>query len=173
MRPILVLFLGLTLIVSCSRPTDEDLWNNGVNAQKANKIDESLQDYQQLIDDYPKSPKVPDALYAIGSICQDQHRDVQRAIVCYRRITEEYPTHPTASSAQFLIGFLYNNEVKNTDSARVAYERFLALYPQSPMAPSAKFELENLGKDPNQILDLQTRPIAKETDRKARKPAKR
>jgi len=161
MSKTLTILLCLVLVVSCRKLTDEELWNNGVDAQKLNKFDESLQDYQKLLDDYPKSPKVPDALYAIGSICQDQKRDVYRAIRSYRRIVQEYPTHATASGAQFLIGFLYNNELKNLDSAKIAYDEFLRIYPDNPMAPSARFELENLGKDPNKIMDLESRPIAK------------
>ncbi|HEY6951153.1 MAG TPA: tetratricopeptide repeat protein, partial [Bacteroidota bacterium] len=90
-----ILLIIVTLLAACSKLTDEQLWNNGVEAQKANKFDESLQDYQQLLDDYPKSPKAPDALYAIGSICQDQKRDIYRAIRSYRRVVDEYPSHPT------------------------------------------------------------------------------
>jgi TolA-binding protein len=165
MSKTLTVLLFLAFVVSCKKLTDEELWNNGVEAQKVNKFDESLQDYQKLVDDYPESPKVPDALYAIGSISQDQRRDIYRAIRSYRRIVEEYPTSPTASGAQFLIGFLYNNELKNVDSARIAYEEFLKKYPDNPMSPSAKFELENLGKDPNQIMDLKSRPIAKTPER--------
>jgi TolA-binding protein len=165
----LTIVLVLVLVVSCKKLTDEELWNNGVEAQKVNKFDESLQDYQKLVDDYPKSPKVPDALYAIGSISQDQRRDIYRAIASYRRIVQEFPTSPTASGAQFLIGFLYNNELKNVDSARIAYEEFLKKYPDNPMAPSARFELENLGKDPNQILDLKSRPIAKTSEQNPKK----
>jgi TolA-binding protein len=165
----LAILVLLVLVVSCKKLTDEELWNNGVEAQKANKFDESLQDYQKLVDDYPKSPKVPDALYAIGSISQDQRRDIYRAMGSYRRIVQEYPTSPTASGAQFLIGFLYNNELKNVDSARMAYEEFLKKYPDNPMAPSARFELENLGKDPNQILDLKSRPIAKTSQQNPKK----
>jgi TolA-binding protein len=166
----LTILVCLLVVVSCKKLTDEDLWNNGVEAQKANKIQESLQDYQQLLDEYPKSPKVPDALYAIGSISQDKSRDIYRAIRSYRRIVEEYPTHPTASSAQFLIGFLYNNELKNVDSARIAYEEFLNKYPDNPMTSSAKFELANLGKDPNEIISMKTQP-ATQTAKKGGKKA--
>ena len=165
----LTIFLCLALVVSCKKLTDEDLWNNGVEAQKANKFDESLQNYQQLLDDYPKSPKAPEALFAIGSICQDKRRDIYRAIRCYRRIVQEFPTNATTSGAQFLIGFLYNNELRNLDSAKIAYEDFLRMYPDNPMAPSARFELENLGKDPNEIMDLKSRPIAKTPEQDSRK----
>lgn len=156
-----VIFLLLVFVASCSKLTDEELWKNGVDAQKANRFDEALQDYQKILDEYPKSPKVPDALYAIGSICQDKKPDIYKAIRSYRRIVQDYPTHPTASGAQFLIGFLYNNELKNYDSAKIAYEEFLKLYPDNPMVPSAKFELANLGKNVNEIMDLQSKPIAK------------
>lgn len=169
MRKLLFVLFSLALVVSCKKLTDEDLWNNGVDAQKANKFDESLQDYQQILDDYPKSSRVPGALFAIGSISQDQRRDIYKAIRCYRRIVQEYPTHPTASGAQFLIGFLYNNELKNLDSARLAYEEFLRIYPDNPMAPSARFELENLGRDANQILDLQSKPIARTPEQNPKK----
>ena len=169
MRKFILALLSLTLIVSCKKLTDEELWNQGVDAQKANKFDESLASYQQLLDEYPRSPKVPDALFAIGSICQDQKRDIYKAIHCYQRIVQEYPTHATASGAQFLIGFLYNNELKNLDSAKLAYETFLKMYPDNPMAPSARFELENLGKDANQILDLQSRPLVKTPEQNPKK----
>jgi len=169
MRKFILALLSLTLIVSCKKLTDEELWNQGVDAQKANKFDESLTSYQQLLDEYPKSPKVPEALFAIGSICQDQKRDIYKAIHCYQRIVQEYPTHATASGAQFLIGFLYNNELKNLDSAKLAYETFLKMYPDNPMAPSARFELENLGKDANQILDLQSRPLVKTPEQNPKK----
>ncbi len=153
--------LGLVLLVGCSKLTDEQLWNQGVDAQKAEKLPEALRNYQQLLDDHPKSPKVPEALYAIGSICQTKQFDLYRAIRSYRRIVEEYPSHATASSAMFLIGFIYNNDLKNADSARIAYEEFLRKYPDNSMAASARFELEHLGKNPDEIIDQKSHPLAK------------
>ena len=100
-------------------------------------------------------------MYAIGSICQNKNLDLYKAIRSYRRIVDEYPTHAVASSAMFLVGFIYNNELKNIDSARVAYEDFLKRYPDNPMAASAKFELENLGKNPNDIIDMKSQPSAR------------
>ncbi len=173
MRNKFLILLSLVLVVSCKKLTDENLWTNGVDAQKMNKVDEALKDYQQLIDDYPKSPKVPDALFAIASICEDQKRDLPRAIRCYERIVTDYPNHPTASNAQFMIGYIYNNDLKNVDSARVAYETFLKLYPDNPMASSARFELTNLGKDANQILESQTQKTTEGSHTMTRKSARK
>jgi TolA-binding protein len=159
------LVLAVVLVAGCSKLTDQQLWDQGVEAQKLEKFPEALQSYQQILEDYPQSPKVPEALYAIGSICQNKNFDLYRAIRSYRRIVDEYPTHATATSALFLIGFIYNNELKNIDSARVAYEEFLKKYPDNSMAESARFELDNLGKSADQIIDLKSKPLAK-SDRK-------
>ncbi len=158
--------LGLILLAGCSKLTDQQLWDQGVEAQKGERLTEALQSYQQILDEYPKSPKVPEALYAIGSICQNKNLDVYRAIRSYRRIVDEYPTHATATSAMFLIGFIYNNQLRNTDSARIAYEEFLQKYPDNQMAASARFELANLGKNPDEIIDPKSKPLAR-SDKKA------
>ncbi len=172
MRNAFLIVFTLVLAVSCKRLSDGDLWNNGVDAQKMNKIDDALKDYQQLIDDHPTSPKVPDALFAIAGICQDQKRDLPRALRCYERIVREFPAHPTASNSQFMIGYIYNNDLKNLDSAKAAYETFLRMFPDNPMASSAQFELANLGKDANQILESQTQETPKTSGTMARKTRK-
>jgi TolA-binding protein len=156
MLKVKIVLIGLLVIAACQRLTDEELWTKGVEAQKSENFDESLHQYETLTKEYPKSPKVPDALYAMGSICQNNKRDLNGAIRLYRQIVQEYPTHPTASGASFLIGFIYNNELKNLDSARIAYNEFLQKYPDNPMVASAKFELDNLGKDPAEIVKANT-----------------
>ncbi len=173
MRNALVIVLSLLLVISCKKLTDEEIWNNGVDAQRMYKFDDALKNYQQILDEYPKSPKAPDALFAIASICQDQKRDLPRAIRCYERIVKEYPTHPTASNAQFMIGYIYNNDLKNLDSAKIAYETFLKMFPDNQMAADARFELANLGKDANQILEAQTKTMPKTSDKTARKTGKK
>jgi TolA-binding protein len=167
-----LILIVIVVFAACTKLTDEELWNEGVQAQKQDKFDESLKNYEQLLTDYPKSPKVPEALYAIATICQNQKRDFGRAIWAYRRIVQEFPTHATASGSLFLIGFLYNNELKNIDSAKAAYTEFLQKYPDSPMASSATFELANLGKDPSELIDVKSEPLAKapkETSKKSTK----
>ncbi len=173
MRNAMLIVLSLLLVVSCKRLTDEDLWNNGVDAQKMNKLDDALKNYQQILDDYPGSTRVPDALFAIAGICQDQRRDLPRAIRCYERIVKEYPAHPTASNAQFMIGYIYNNDLKNLDSAKAAYETFLRVFPDNPMASSARFELDNLGKDANQILESQALSMPEKSARTAKRTDKK
>ncbi len=163
MRSYLIsIFLVLTLI-GCSKPSAEELFNQGVDAQKAEQYDAAIASYQELVKVYPDSARTPEAVYAIGIIYQNYKRSYHQAIQTFRFLVEKYPNHATASHASFLIGFVYNNELKNIDSARIAYEDFLKKYPTNRLVESVKFELNNLGKDPAEILKAQTQIAQEET----------
>lgn len=72
------------------------------------------------------------------------------AINHYASVVEYYPDGEHAPKSQFMIGFLYANELEDTASARMEYQRFLDLYAgkcDSTMILSAKWELQNLGRD--------------------------
>lgn len=155
------LILMLALLIGCGKKTDEELYTDAVDAQKTEETDESIALFEQLTKDYPQSPKVPDALYALGTLYQDRKRDFAKAIAIYERVATEFPAHPTAPNAMFLVGFLNNNELKNVEASRKAYEAFLAKYPDNQLASSARFELEHLGKDPEQILVETSKPKGK------------
>lgn len=164
------LFIAATLIgslIGCSKLSEEQMIAKAVDAQKGNQNSEALEHYQSFLDEYPKSNKVPEALYAMGSIYQNQ-KEFPKAVDVYKQIAKEYPEHATASSASFLVGFIYNNDLKNLGAAKAAYEEFLQRYPSSPMASSAKFELDNLGKEPEELIKEKVQTAEK----KPSKPAK-
>jgi len=150
--------LVLTLVVlgiGCSKPTAEEMFKNGENAQKVEQYDEAIAAYQDLIQAYPDSVRTPEAYYALGTIYQNYKNDQHKALQFYHELVQKYPHHATSSNAAFVIGFIYNNELKQFDSARVAYAYFLEHYPNDPLAPSARFEIANLGKDPVAVLSSQ------------------
>ena len=51
-----------------------------------------------------------------------------------------------------MAGFILANDIKDYPAAREVYNKFLSEYPEGELAFSAKAELENLGKDPEEIL---------------------
>jgi TolA-binding protein len=156
------LFIVFTL-VGCSKPSAEEMFNRGVDAQKAEQYDDAIAAYQELIKAYPDSARTPEAAYAIGTIYQNHKHSYHQAIQTYRLLVEKYPNHATAANASFLIGFVYNNELKNIDSARIAYEEFIKRYPANQLVVSAQFEMSNLGKDPTEILKAQAQMAQEET----------
>ncbi len=168
-------FISLCIVftfVGCSKPSAEEMFNKGLDAQKAEQYDAAIASYQELMKAYPDSVRTPEAVYAVGAIYQNHRKAYHQAIQTFRFLVEKYPEHATAANASFLIGFIYNNELKNFDSARIAYEDFLKRYPTNQLAGSVRFELNNLGKDPAEILKSQTQ-IAQEGAKPARKMKKR
>ncbi|MEK6566196.1 MAG: tetratricopeptide repeat protein, partial [Bacteroidota bacterium] len=129
--------------------------------------------YQQVIDEFPTSPRVPEALYAMGNIEHDRKKNSKRAVELFRNLVSSFPDHATASNALFLTGFIYNNELKNYDSAKVAYEQFIRLYPKDHLVNDAKFELEHLGMDPAEIIKDKIERDVKANPRKPTRTAKK
>jgi TolA-binding protein len=144
------------LIVACGGMNEEEAWNKAQQFHAEKNYQEALKYYQIIIDKYPQSPKASQASYLAASIYNNDLKDFPTAIRWYRKMYENYPESKDAPNALFTIGFIYNNELKEYDSARAYYQKFLQKYPNHDMAISAKFELENIGKDPNEILNLQT-----------------
>jgi TolA-binding protein len=159
------------ILTGCSKPSAEEMFNKGVDAQRAEEYDAAIASYQELVNAYPDSARTPEAVYAIGSIYQNHKHSYNQAIQTYRFLVEKYPNHATAANASFLVGFIYNNELKNIDSARIAYEEFMKRYPANQLAASARFEISNLGKDPAELLKAQAQSA--QNDSKPSKKAKK
>ncbi|HTK80796.1 MAG TPA: tetratricopeptide repeat protein [Bacteroidota bacterium] len=155
MRHPLLYVLLLCTLISCSRKSDKELFDEGKAAQAQQNFQLAIDRYQSVVDQFPKSAYAETSQYFAAIIYNNDLHDARKAISAYRKFYDIFPSSAEAANALFLVGFLYNNEVKNTDSARIAYELFLQKYPSHSLAVSAKFELETLGKDPTQVLQSQ------------------
>jgi outer membrane protein assembly factor BamD (BamD/ComL family) len=168
MRTVGIILLA-AVVAGCAPKTDEELFAEAVESQKASAPDDAIELYEELLERYPQSPRAPEAMYAIGTVHQDHKKDFPKAIASYRALVLRYPDHATAPNAAFLIGFIFHNEMKQLDSARVAYESFIAAYPQNPLVASAQFEIAHLGMDPAQILESQSKVAETEGSAKKRR----
>jgi TolA-binding protein len=141
---IITLILLFILAAGCSKdPTEQEILEKAIEHQRWDEYDDALASYQLLIKQFPKSPNVPEALYAMGVI-YEKKKDFTKAAAAFKRLAEEHPDHPTASSAAYIRAFLLSSELKDPDGARKAYEEFLKRYPNALMATSAKAELDSL-----------------------------
>jgi len=169
----LLLVLTLLSFAACSKKTDKEVMTMAVDAHKQDNFDEALGVYQRVVDEFPASPRVPEALYAMGNIEHDRQKNSKRAVELFKKLVSQFPDHATASNALFLTGFIYNNELKNYDSAKIAYEEFIRKYPTDHLVNDAKFELEHLGMDPAEIIkdkiERETKPVPKKQSRTAKK----
>ena len=142
-------FLGavLTLTAGCSKPpTDEELLRSGTQHQRSDESDDAISDFQKLIQLYPKSDKVPEALFAIGSIYLNTQKEYGKAESVYTKLVMEYPQHPVSQGAAYQRARIFVEHLRKPDSAISAYELFLERYPSSLPASSAITELAELRK---------------------------
>jgi TolA-binding protein len=91
-----------------------------------------------------------------------EESNFQGAIDAYQDIVKRFPKSPQAAQCQFMVGYLYANHMKNMDMAKQAYQTFLHNYPEDALVKDAQWELDHLGKDVNEIDEL-NKILAKDT----------
>ncbi len=85
-----------------------------------------------------------------------QEKQFKQAAATYEKILELYPNSEKAANIQFTLGSTY--AMFDTALARVAYSTFIEKYGDTVdpyMLESAKFELNNLGRDLDEVIDFQ------------------
>lgn len=83
-----------------------------------------------------------------------EESNFQAAIECYQNIVKSYPKSQQAPQCQFMVGYLYANHLKNIEMAKQAYQTFIHNYPEHELVKDAQWELDHLGKDVNEIEEL-------------------
>ena len=130
----------------------------GRNEEAKKLLAQAIKSYEKLIANYPESERAPEILYKLGTAYMNNLKDADKSIEAYRRLIADYPESIHVAKAYFMIGYNYANEVGDLEKAREAYNIFLEKYPDHDLATSVTWELENLGKDINEIefLDSDT-----------------
>jgi TolA-binding protein len=161
----------MLLLIGCSKPSAEEMYNKGVDAQNAEQYDAAIDLYQELIKAYPDSTQTPKAIYAIGNIYYNKG-NLYKSLEYYRQLVKNYPYHATSSNAAFSIANIYNDRLKQYDSAKIAYESFIKEYPDDHLVKSAKFSLKYLGKSDEEIFNI-IQQLAEEETRSLKKTKKK
>jgi outer membrane protein assembly factor BamD (BamD/ComL family) len=73
----------------------------------------------------------------------------------FQKILDNYPKGEHSAKALFMIGFINANYTNNLEKARKYYTKFLEKYPDHDLADDAKYEIENLGKNIEDLPFLQ------------------
>jgi tol-pal system protein YbgF len=99
--------------------------------------------FRRLLQTYPTSERVPDAVYFLGQSFAAENPD--SAAAYYRQVLDRYPKSPRAAAALYNLGLLAERR-KDTAAARDAYQRVIRQYPQSNEAALARDRLKTLGR---------------------------
>ena len=158
-----VLFTAIFFLSGCSSKTADDYMKMAHENVMNKNISEAINNYQIVINQFPKTQQAPEALFQIATIYQNKMienlSDVEsfkKAEETFRQVFNLYPDYKEAPKALFLSGFILANDLKNYESATSTYNLFLQKYPDHELASAAREELENMGLSPDQILQKKT-----------------
>ena len=145
---IAVMLIALfTVVPGCSKQqTEDELLKSATFHHGNDEFDAALNDFQQLTQMYPKSGKMPEVLYAMGIIYQNQKKEYGKAESLYTKLVMNFPGEATAQGAAYQRARILAWNLHRPDSARAAYELFLERYPDVMAASSARQELDSLIK---------------------------
>lgn len=166
MKQISIYILGLFILIftGCTKKTDNYYINEAAKALSDNNYKAAISAYDDLVNDYPTSPKAPFALFQTATFYQNKQvkeenlTDVQsfeKAVQRFKSLYDKYPNDKLASRALFMAGFIQANDLKQYPEARVTLNLFLQKYPNDELAFSVKEELNNMGLTPDEVIQRQ------------------
>ncbi len=162
MKKIKILLLGfltVVFIVSCSTKSDDELFTEAKEKIKAKDYTEAVRDLRKIINNHPNGKITPKAMFELAQLYHGKvvegvpaEKSLQTAVEYYKKVFEKIPKTIEGERSLFMAAFLDANELKKFNEARELYNKFLKVYPKSELVPSAREEIKNLGIPPEEIL---------------------
>jgi TolA-binding protein len=137
----------------CAEATAADyaLFQQAFMAGLQKKYTTKLQGLEQLVNRYPQSEWVDDALLERGKTYLLQG-DKEEAIKAFREVVTGYATKPCAPEAGLQLALVYYNSGRTADAIK-AYKEVVANYPGSSEALTALEDLKNIYVEQGQVSD--------------------
>ena len=149
----LLLIVGAALVLnSCGKKmTEQDYYDQAKALEQNEEFEKAAETYLTLYKRFPAGEHGDEALFRAAIIQDNALKKPEMAVETLRRLLRAFPKSDYVPQAQFMIGFIYANSIKNYDKARQEYQKFLQDFPNNELVSSVKWELQNMGKDINQL----------------------
>ncbi|GAB4188553.1 MAG: hypothetical protein Kow00108_25120 [Calditrichia bacterium] len=83
-------------------------------------------------------------------------KQFKKAIEYFEKVINDFDGPAYRARSIFMVGYIYANEINDQpgslEKAKEYYEMFLKEFPSHELAESVRMEIQNLGKDPNEII---------------------
>lgn len=147
-----VLFVAGVLLSGCGKKmTEQQYYNLATEYEQNEDFNKAAETFMTLYKRFPTGKHGAEALFKAALIYGNQLKNFQQAIAIHEQLIRTFPESKYAQQALFMIGFIYANDIKDFQKAKEYYNKFLERYPDNELVSSVKWELENLGKDINEI----------------------
>jgi TolA-binding protein len=122
----------------------QESYKTAQNLHYDRKLDQALELYQRLRDQFPKVESLQDSVcFGMAQIYIEQEK-YQQALAEYRRLSYLYPKSSNNYKAMFMVGFIYAEHLKNDSSAVKSFEKMLVQYPKSDLSDDADWMIRNI-----------------------------
>ena len=160
---VLVVVFFIATISGCGKRLSEtELYNQAKSHEKNEEFKKAAQTYVKLAKRFPNGQYAAESLFRGAIIYSNNLTDYDQSVRLHEKLYKTYPKSEYAPQALFMIGFTYANDVKDCDKAKKYYQQFLTKFPNSELAASVQWELNNLGKDINE-LDFLSKPTSEQS----------
>ncbi len=137
--------LAFTLFYSCNNKTLSDEmkneYNHAMELRKDKKLMLSINSFEKIFTDSPKSNYAPLSLYQIGDIYLNDIKNYDLALLHFKKVNSMFPNSESGKVALFLCGYISNNYLQEFSSAFNYYNKFKELYPDDSLVFSVNYEL--------------------------------
>jgi len=107
--------------------------------------------YSAIVERYPQSPNVPDALYQIGR-GYNLELAYNEAVKWFERVQSEFPAHPLAETALSQSASAYSR-INKPKEAISRYQKFIEKYPDSDALERAYLNIVDIERDLGESTD--------------------
>ena len=153
-----ILFMvALGILGACSQQqSPNELWNKARTLSENDQFDESMEMYKEILarEDLADTLRAK-TMFTMADLYLNHYKKYQTALDNYRNVIKNYSSTRWGPKAQFMIGYVYANHIHNYDKAKVEYQEFLDIYPTHELGEAVRFEMTYLGKDLDDIQDLE------------------
>jgi len=166
-RIILIIGVVALLAVSCSNSKKREKAISEINEltqafEKSiagsnfdlNKAHQLAELYNNFMTAYPKDSVVPEMMIKLAILQASYLGETDAAVENLKSISAKFPESEQAPQALFLAGDYYQYKLQELDKARECYQKMIDEYPKDPLTAQARILLQNLGKSPEELLDI-------------------
>jgi len=125
----------------------------------------AAQEYQNLVDRFPTSPRGAEALMKRAEIQISKLKQLEGGIATYQQMVKRYPEDSDAPEALVRIGEVYEKRMKDYEKAVQTYEELSEKYPSSSLAPEKLFEAAEIAdkklKQSDRAMELYQQVVEK------------
>ncbi len=156
----------LGLFFACSGETDKSLFKEAQKHLARQEYKQAVDSFVEILDKFPDGKFAPRAAlevakiyhgHAVKQVPRDESYKI--AVKYYKLCNSLAPNTDDGANALFMAAFIQANEIKDYENAKKTYQKFIEKYPDNPLVSSAKIEIENLGVEPEKIIEKQIKDV--------------